>query len=271
MPKTTGSHGRLKRLEDNIRSLAPVIVSYSGGMDSSFLLWVCSRILTPEDLAAVSFYSPTTPAAEMSAAQSIAAVLNVKHVVYPGPEMQNEKFLVNDLLRCYYCKRERFNFLLSLDSTFPGFRIIEGSVTDDLEDDRPGMKALQEAGVASPLLEAGISKADIITIAAENRLAFAGKKPESCLATRIKTGQTIEIPILEQIQTAEQALHDLDFQFVRVRYNGGEARLEFAPEDVEMALSLRNEIARCLQQCGFTRVALDLEGYKSGKREERNE
>jgi len=267
MPKITGSHERLRRLEENIHSLAPVMVSYSGGMDSSFLLWVCSRILPPEYLAAVSFYSSTVPAMEIRDAQSIAAFLNVRHSVYPGPEMQNEKFLINDLLRCYYCKRERLNFLLSLSSKFPGFRIIEGSVTDDLEDDRPGMRALKEAGIASPLLEAGISKADIIIIAGENRLVFAGKKSESCLATRIKNGQRIEIAVLEQIQAAEQALHVLGFEFVRVRCNGGEARLELAPEDMERAFNLRNEITRCLQQCGFIRVALDLEGYKNGKRE----
>jgi len=271
MPKIIGSHKRLKRLEENIRSLAPVMVSYSGGMDSSFLLWACSRVLPPEDVVAVTCFSPTTPAAEIRDARSTAAMLKVQHHLYPGPEMQNEEFLVNDLLRCYYCKRERFNFLLSLNSNYPGFRIIEGSVRDDLEDYRPGMRALTEAGIISPLLEAGLSKADIKIIAGENHLTFAGKKSESCLATRIITGQRIEIPVLEQIQTSEQALHDLGFHFVRVRCNGGEARLEFIPEDMERAFNQRNEIIRCLRESGFDRVALDLEGYKVGKGKNKNE
>ncbi len=267
MPKKIGSYNRLKLLDAMIKRMAPVVVAYSGGMDSSFLLWACSQALAAKQLQAITFHSATTPIREIQDAQITASWLNVKHNIYPGPEMKNEEFLANDLLRCYYCKRERFAFLLSLQAEYAGARFIEGSVVDDLKDYRPGMRALKEAGIASPLLEAGISKEDIGIIAQGYQLPFAGKKTESCLATRIKTGHRIEISILEQVQSAEAAIHELGFQFVRVRWHAGEARLEFAQGDLERAFVLRGEINRRVKQCGFSSVSLDLSGYITARNE----
>jgi uncharacterized protein len=266
MPKKIGSYYRLNLLEDIIIAMAPVVVAYSGGLDSSFLLWVCSRALDLQQLQAVTFYSATTPVREIQDAQTIASWLNVKHNIYPGPEMKNENFLANDLLRCYYCKRERFAFLLSLQAEYSGARFIEGSVVDDLKDFRPGMRALKEAGIASPLLQAGISKADISIIAQDYNLPFEGKKTESCLATRIKTGHRIQASILKQVQSAEEAIYEMGFELVRVRWHDGEARLEVTPGDIQRALILRREIIRTVKEIGFSCVSIDLEGYIMGEK-----
>jgi uncharacterized protein len=269
MPKKTGSYDRMANLESAIKNLAPVVVAFSGGADSSFLLWVCARILPARALAAVTFSSETTSRRDLLAAQATTALLKVKHFVYAGPEMQNEAYLANDLLRCYYCKRARFSFLLSQPDLIPGANIIEGSVVDDLQDYRPGMRALSEVGIASPLLEAGISKTDIGLIAADHNLHFAGQKSESCLATRIKTGHRIDGSVLRQIQAAEDAIHQRGFELIRVRWQPGDVRLEFAPEDLTRALVLRQDISQDLQKCGFLNIAIDLAGYqKSGKRED---
>lgn len=272
MPKKNGSKDRLTRLESAIKDLAPVIVAFSGGSDSSFLLWVCAQNLPTDALAAVTFCSETSSRRDLIAAQATAALLKVEHFVYPGPELQNEEYLANDLLRCYYCKRERFKFLLSQPDIISGANIIEGSVVDDLHDYRPGMQALGEAGIVSPLLQAGISKADIAIIAADHNLHFARQPSESCLATRIKTGQRIDTSVLRQIQAAEDAIHQLGFELIRVRWQAGEVRLEFAPEDLTSAFAQYQEITRDLQKCGFVKIAIDLAGYqKSGKREDYNE
>jgi uncharacterized protein len=261
MLKENGNYNKLKKLKTLIQGMTSVVVLYSGGLDSSFLLWVCSQVLPADRLKAITFRSATTPNREIHDAKKIAAYLNVNHNIYSGPEMKNEEFLANDLLRCYYCKRERFIFLLSLQVEFNGYTFIDGSVIDDLEDFRPGMRAAQEAGIASPLMEAGISKEDINYIALDNELSFAGKRKESCLATRIKIGHRIEVSILEKIHTAENSLYELGFELVRLRWNEGEARLEFTQRDLESAWLLRQEIIQRVQACGFSKVSLDLEGY----------
>ncbi len=268
LPRKTESYSRLGQLDASIKAMAPVVVAYSGGLDSSFLLWACSRALEVEQIQAITFCSPTTPLREIQDAQRITAWLNIKHNIYPGPEMHSEEFLVNDLLRCYYCKRERLAFLLSLATEYEKARFIEGSVLDDLDEYRPGMKALEEAGITSPLLEAGISKEDIGIIAQDYKLPFAGKKTESCLATRIKTGHRIELPLLERIQGAEDALHAMGFELVRIRWNAGETRLELAPGDLEKAFSLRQIIIERVKKFGFSSLSLDLEGYKIAGKEQ---
>jgi len=251
MPSRTGSYERLQILEDAIRGFKKVIIAFSGGSDSAFLLWVCARILPAADLAAVTFSSATTPDREIRWAISVARNLSVRHVFLPGPEMLSEPFLVNDLSRCYQCKRERFYFLQQKDDILPGAQIIEGSVVDDLDDFRPGMKAIREAGVRSPLLEAGMDKLDIARIARDVRLTFAPRPSESCLATRIDTGLAIEIPLLQKLGQAEEALHDMGFQQVRIRWDGEAARLEFTASDLPRARAERDFVDAVLNRYGF--------------------
>lgn len=254
MPSRTGSYERLQSLEAMIRGLKRVIVAFSGGSDSAFLLWVCARVLPAADLAAVTFCSATTPVREIRWAISVARSLSVRHVFLPGPEMQSESFLVNDLSRCYQCKRERFCFLQKT-GILPGAQVIEGSVVDDLEDSRPGMQAIREAGVRSPLLETRMSKLDIASIARHANLAFAPRPSESCLATRIDTGLAIDIPLLQKLAQAEEALHDMGFEQVRVRWNGEEARMEFMQSDLPRAWLERNMIDAVLNRYGFELIS----------------
>jgi pyridinium-3,5-biscarboxylic acid mononucleotide sulfurtransferase len=261
MPMTIGSNDRLKHLEKMIRGLAPIAVCFSGGMDSSFLLWVCARILSTEQLTAVTFCSPATPAREMKQAVDTAVLYKVRHIIYPGPEINNREFLNNDLLRCYYCKRERFNFLSTATNVATQYKILDGSVIDDLRDYRPGRKALDEAGIISPMLEAGISKRDIRTIASGHELHFINFVNESCLATRIKTGQPITTSILATIATGEDNMYRLGFKMVRARWNCGEVRLEFGPEELTRAFELRDQIKESFQHGSINTVSIDLRGY----------
>ncbi|MEQ8236653.1 MAG: ATP-dependent sacrificial sulfur transferase LarE [Syntrophomonadaceae bacterium] len=272
MPSRTGSYERLQSLENAIRALKRVIIAFSGGSDSAFLLWVCARILPADDLAAVTFLSATTPVSEIRRAISVAGSLSVRHVLLPGPEMQSESFLVNDLSRCYQCKRERFYFLRQKTDILPGAQMIEGSVADDLDDFRPGMQAIREAGVSSPLLEAGMSKVDIARIARDANLAFAPRPSESCLATRIDTGLAIDIPLLQKLGQAEQALHDMGFEQVRIRWGGEEARLEFMQSDLPRAREERFSIEEVLNRYGFKLISPVYSEYEiKGKRGDDNE
>jgi len=255
MPSRTGSYERLQYLENSIRELGSVIIAFSGGSDSAFLLWACARVLPADRLAAVTFSSATTPDREIRWAISAARSLSIRHVILPGPEMQNESFLVNDLSRCYHCKRERFYFLQHKTDILPGSQIIEGSVVDDLDDFRPGMQAIREAGVRSPLLEAGISKLDIASIAQDANLLFAPRPSESCLATRIDTGIAIDISLLQKLAQAEENLHNMGFEQVRIRWNGEETRLEFMSADLPRAIAERDAIDAALGRYGFEMIS----------------
>jgi len=262
MPMTIGSNDRLRLLEQIILDLSPVAVCVSGGIDSSFLLWVCSRIVPKDKLVALTFNSATTPAREMDQAKNMIELCGVRHMVYPGPEMNNPEFLHNDLLRCYYCKRERFNFLLNKTEIGTNHRILDGSVIDDLQDYRPGGKALAEAGITSPMVDARISKKDIRILARENNLDLAGYINESCLATRIKTGQPISAAVLTNIAEVEDAMHRLGFSLVRARWNCGEIRLEVDPQELPRAFKLRGQVSESLRRCGVETVSVDIRGYK---------
>lgn len=264
MPKRIGSKNKYQQLLSIINRLAPVIVAYSGGMDSSFLLWACSQTLPPDKFTAVTFNSPTLPSGQLDTAKKIARYLNAQHTIIDAPDMENINFLANDLLRCYYCKRERFAFLQKNKYQFKDgpVNIIEGSQMDDLNEYRPGMRAVKELGIISPLIQAGLNRGEIEAIALKNNLPFYHMLPESCLATRIKTGQTIEPQLLEMIDKAEILIKSMGFSMIRVRLDDGTARLEFVPEEIEKAFLMRKQIIDKLKKQGFNNITLDLEGYK---------
>lgn len=236
----------------------------SGGMDSAFLLWACCRCLDKSHIKAVTFHSPATPRQEMLRASQTAEYLQVEHLLIATPEMEDEEFCANDLLRCYYCKRGRFRFLRENYSHLRG-TFLDGTHQDDLNDYRPGMKALQEFSVVSPMLQAGLGRADIEYFCRQFDLPFLDRQPESCLATRIKTGQRLDVNIMARLDALEEAVHDWGIPLVRARYNMGEIRLQVRKDDIPLIITRRSEISKLIKDMGFELGSVDLTGYDESK------
>lgn len=262
----------LARLALVFKKYEQVTVLLSGGLDSSFVLWACTQFLPKDCIKAVTCYSATTPRHELARAIKTAEILGVEHIVLSSPEMEDEDFCRNDDLRCYYCKRSR----LSLITQTPGYNwgtLLDGTHLDDLKDYRPGMKAAQEFGISSPLLEAGLDRAAIESLAIEYQLPFPDRPAESCLATRIKTGQRLDADLMAQLDQLEDAVRTLGIALVRARWNDGEIRLEVRSEDFPVIMDNREEITNIARNRGFSAISLDLCGYgsRSGFSKEMNE
>ena len=259
-PKTIGEPGSLARLGAILQSLPQVAVMLSGGMDSAFLLWACTHFLDKKHVKAVTFRSPTTPQHELARAVQTAELLQVEHIILNTPEMEDEKFTGNDLLRCYYCKRIRVTYMLhNMDELTA--TVLDGSHGDDLKEYRPGMKALDEFNIISPLLMAGLDHASIVDLCNSYHLPFTGYPTESCLATRIKTGQHLDADLLARLDELEEAIRLLGVSLVRARYNNGEIRLEVRPEEIPVIIDKRADIVKIAQTMGLKPIALDLNGY----------
>lgn len=263
-PRTIGDPHLLNKLNLIIQGCKDVVVACSGGTDSAFLLWVCSRCLDKNHVKAVTFHSPATPRQELLRAVETAEYLQVEHLLIATPEMEDEEFCANDLLRCYYCKRRRFRFLHENYSYLCG-TIMDGTHQDDLNDYRPGMKALKEFGVVSPMLQAGLGRADIEYFCRQFDLPFVDRPPESCLATRIKTGQHLDKALLARLDTLEEAIHSRGIPVVRARYNLGEIRLQVRKDDIPLIITQRNEISKLIRDMGFELGSVDLMGYDENK------
>lgn len=260
MPKTNSEPQSLVKLGAILQSLPQVMVMLSGGMDSAFLLWACTHFLDKRHIKAVTFHSPTTPRQELARAVQTTELLQAEHIILNTPEMEDELFNRNDLLRCYYCKRCRLTYMRhnmgELSATW-----LDGSHVDDLMEYRPGMKALGEFNIVSPLLMAGLDRASIISLCHSYHLPFIGYPPESCLATRIKTGQHLDADVLARLDELEEAVRALGISLVRARYNKGEIRLEVRPEEIPVIIDKRDSIVRLAQTKGLKTIALDLNGY----------
>lgn len=251
-------------LTDHLRRQGPCAVAFSGGLDSAFLLSAAREALGGEKVLAVTAASVYTPRWDLAAATRIARELRVAHLRIPVP--LPEPLRRNPPDRCYVCKR-RFLSLVLAEAGARGFTtVVDGSNADDVPGDRPGMRALRELGVASPLRELGWTKTDVRAAARIRGLAIWDKPSDACLLTRLPPGQVVTGKGLRRIEAAERHLTRLGLRVVRVRSHGELARVEVAPEDLERFVEdgLRREVLRALQGAGFRYVSLDLEGYRTG-------
>jgi uncharacterized protein len=254
---------KLRHLCQILEKMGSVAVAYSGGTDSAFLLKIAHDTLGDAVLA-LTADSPSQPRAEQQAARAIAVGLGVRHVVLPTTELNDPRYLENTSERCYICKGHILDVLLPYAQA-EGFRnIVDGSNADDLQDHRPGRRAALERGVRSPLQEVGLTKAEIRALSRENGLPNWDKPSAACLASRVPYGTPITIEVLAQIERAESYLHGQGFRQVRVRHHGPIARLELEPADLARAVDLRQGIVAALREAGFSYVALDLAGFRSG-------
>ncbi len=255
---------KYEELKALLRSLGRVVVCFSGGVDSTLLLKAAVDAVGKEDVLALVARSDTYPEREIAEALSFADALGVSNLVIETREMTDESYLQNAKDRCYHCKRHLFSAAKEVAREEGYDHVLEGSNVDDQGDYRPGRRAGAEAGVISPLLRVGLSKADIRRISKDLGLPTHNKPSLACLASRIPYGTRIEAPVLGKIERSEGFLRSLGFRQVRVRYHGHVARIEVGEEDLEKAVATRKEITDALEKIGFLYVTLDLRGYRTG-------
>jgi uncharacterized protein len=249
------------RLIELIRGMGPMVVAYSGGVDSSLLLKAAHDALGDLCLA-VTAVSPTSTAEEIETAGNTAALIGARHEMIKSGEFDDAEFVRNNEDRCYHCKRIRFKGLLEIVRR-EGFSVFaDGTNTDDLSDFRPGHRAGDELGVRRPLLEAGLSKADVRELSRRLGLPGWDRPSNACLASRIPFGTPLDTYVLKRIEAAESEIRRLGLKVLRVRAHGDLARIETAPEEIERAFGMRREISSIAKKSGFGRVALDIEGKK---------
>jgi pyridinium-3,5-biscarboxylic acid mononucleotide sulfurtransferase len=254
---------KLQRLQDLLRGYRSVLCTFSGGVDSTFLLRVAHDVLG-EHCVAMTAVSPVMARAEIADAVELAAEIGCRLELCESHELDQPAFAQNPVDRCYHCKVALLENARGLADRLALHEVLLATNTDDLGDYRPGLKAAKERGAREPLVEAGFSKQEIRDLSRELGLRTWGKPAFACLASRFPYGTAITAERLRQVEGMEEGLRALGFRQLRVRYHEQLARLELEPEALVRALELKHEIVALAEQHGFKLVALDLRGYRTG-------
>jgi len=244
-----------------------VLVAYSGGVDSTFLLRVVLEVLG-ENVLAVTAKSPIHPSSESATAGEMARWLGAKHLFVETDELDDPDFARNPPERCYLCKCWLFAKLQELAEEHSLREVLEGSNYDDLGEYRPGLRALRELGVRSPLAEAGLTKAEIRALSRQMGLPTWDKPAQACLATRFPYGEFLTPEKLGRVEEAEEFLRSLGLGQLRVRSHGPLARVEVSQEEMSRFLHKASKVVKKLKELGYTYTTLDLEGYRRGSMDE---
>jgi uncharacterized protein len=254
---------KFSRLQDVLLPMQRVAVAYSGGIDSTLLLKVAHDLLG-DAAVAITAVSASLAEDERDNAQAIAAWIGVKQYTIESQETDDPQYLANTPMRCFFCKNEVYQEIFDYAHNLGIDTVIDGTNFDDQGDHRPGRMAARQHGVRSPLLEAGLNKADIRQLAKWLNLPNWDKPAAACLSSRIPYGTTITLEMLSQVEHAERALHQLGFRQLRVRHHGEIARIEVEPADFPAVMENQAAIVAGLKSCGYQYVTLDLAGYRSG-------
>lgn len=259
----------LKRLQSRLKKTGSLVVAYSGGVDSTFLLKVAHDVLK-DKVIAVTARSAIFPEREFKEASDFARSAGIKHIIIKSNELKIKGFSDNQPDRCYLCKYELFSRFKAVAGKHNIQWIAEGSNIDDLNDYRPGMRALKEQSIISPLQDAGFSKDAIRKLSKKMGLPSGEKPSFACLASRFPYGEKITKEKLSMVDKAEQYLINSGFKQVRVRYHGDTARIEVAEAERRkfFDLKLMNDVHKKIRQIGFAYCALDLQGYRTGSMNE---
>jgi len=258
-------HHKKSKLEEYLKSLGKVAIAFSSGVDSTFLLKVAHDTLG-DNAIAITMKSASVPVRELEESAAFCKKEGISQIIAEADQMSIEGFADNPPDRCYICKKALFSKMLSVASDNGFEHVAEGSNMDDLGDYRPGLKALSELDILSPLREAGLTKSDIRMLSRELDLPTWDKPSFACLATRFVYGDRITEEKLHMIDKAEQKLLDLGFTQFRVRIHGDIARIEIKPEEFGKLIGtdIRSEVNGYLQELGFRYVTMDLGGYVTG-------
>ncbi len=257
---------KLKKLQDILSDMKKVVVAYSGGVDSSFLLKVAADTLGSVNVRAVLAISPTYPSREYEKAMETASAIGIDVDIISTKETEDPKFKNNPVDRCYFCKHELFTKIAGYIDSGDFINMIDGSNMDDLSDHRPGKKALREKQVRSPLQEAGLTKSEIRQLSRELGLKTWNKDALACLSSRFPYGESIDLQKLQMVDEAENFLSDLGFTNIRARHEKNTLRIEITPSQIQRFAddSLRLAIVSRMKELGYHYVSIDLEGYRQG-------
>jgi uncharacterized protein len=266
-PLRQASRPKVEELRSQLSAHHRVLVAFSGGVDSTFLLAVAREVLG-DGVLALTAHSASVPEAERAEARALARRLGVRHVEVESREGDDPAYTANTDQRCYFCKRELYGRCREVAAA-EGMRVIaDGFNADDRRDHRPGHRAAEEAGIRSPLAETGLGKAAIRAWSEALGLPTWDKPQLACLASRIPYGTEVTPERLARVERAEAAVRALGLRNFRVRYHGEVGRIEVAEEELAGAFARRKELAAAVKQAGFRSAALDLEPFRSGRMNE---
>ena len=259
---------KLTQLQQYVEKLVQegVCIAFSGGVDSSLVLKIATETgkKLNKDVYAITFESQLHPVSDVTISKRVAQEMGATHKIVQINEFENKEILKNPVNRCYLCKKSLFCNLQKFAEKLGCKYVVDGTNADDLNVYRPGVQALKELGIVSPLAQLGITKAEVRKMAAKLGISVSSRPSAPCMATRLPYNTEINFKLLEKIEKGEEFIKSLGFEIVRLRVHGDVVRMEVPKEDLGKLLEKSGEIINYLKNLGFIYITMDLEGFRSG-------